>query len=103
MKKFLVGPSGNTISPATFTFDSKTGIATGTFNIYEYDDNLDVVSSGTHQENVGDMIYNKYLYLDETNRYNDVGKITTEECTPISTDYPTALNNFDIQYKHMYL
>lgn len=60
-------------------------------------------------ENVGDMVYSKYLYLDERNLYNSNGMITPAECTPISTDYPAGdnheyeLKNFDIQYKHMYL
>jgi len=37
------------------------------------------------------MVYNKYLYLDEKNIYNDEGRITENECTPITTDYPTTL------------
>ena len=60
-------------------------------------------------ENVGDMVYSKYLYLEEKNLYNSNGMITSKECTPITTDYPSGennqygLKNFDIQYKHMYL
>ena len=57
-------------------------------------------------ENVGDMVYGKYLYLNEKNLYNDNGYISEKECTPITTDYPNnngGLQNFDIQYKHMYL
>lgn len=58
------------------------------------------------EENVGDMVYGKYLYLNEKNLYNDDGYIYEKECTPITTDYPDdngGLQNFDIQYKHMYL
>lgn len=57
-------------------------------------------------ENVGDMVYSKYLYLNEKNLYNSQGFITENECTPITTDYPSntgGLQNFDIQYKYMYL
>jgi len=50
-------------------------------------------------ENVGDMVYGKYLYLNEKNLYNDEGYIYETECTLITTDYPNnngGLQNFDI-------
>ena len=58
------------------------------------------------KENVGDMVYGKYLYLTEKKIYNDEGIIAPSDsstCVPIITDYPSQLQNFDIQYKHMYL
>lgn len=110
MQKFLTGEDKNTPNAATFSFNSKTGEAIGTFTIYQYIENKenDTITIGLSdgilvKENVGDMVYNKYLYLDEKNIYNDEGRITENECTPITTDYPAALQNFDIQYKHMYL
>lgn len=110
MQKFLTGEDKQTPNAATFSFNSKTGEAIGTFTIYQYVENKenDIITIGLSdgilvKENVGDMVYNKYLYLDEKNIYNDEGRITENECTPITTDYPTTLQNFDIQYKHMYL
>jgi len=117
MQVFLKDNS-NSNNAASFSFNSKTGEAVGTFTVRIFKD--DVSFSGitasniasklkesarttlqTIQENVGDMVYNKYLYLEDTNRYNSQGWITANECTPISAD--CTLNNFDILYKHTYL
>lgn len=103
MKKFLIG---NAASPerAIFQFNSKTGEAIGTFNIYQYDsDDLSKLELTLVQENVGDMIYNQYLYLNERNHFNAEGRITTNECISITTDYPETLYDFTIEYKYMYL
>lgn len=54
-------------------------------------------------ENVGDMVYDKYLILKEKNSPNSNGFITTNECTPISTDCEGNLTNFKIEYRYMYL
>ena len=194
MRKFLDIRSGGTIEqpqysikPASFKFNSKTGVSTGTFNVRKFTDEgldqwdklarykgawnvrlklrqhwitdaesinnndyslitaespitrmeergndwgwllynagfdmldengeylftvkpfMDYTEETIITENVGDMIYGKYLYLNEKNLYNDEGYIYETECTPITTDYPNnngGLQNFDIQYKHMYL
>ena len=100
---------------AAFKFNSKTGEATGTFNVRKLADNyvassnsaaLDAVDSSSIisvTENVGDMVYNKYLYLNDRNYINDDGMITENDCTPINTDYPSDLNDFELKYKYMYL
>lgn len=108
MLTFLYGQTSDTIQAANFTFNSKTGEAK--INIKVKDGTTSTALSGETGnnyaevvENVGDMVYDKYLILDERNSYSSTGTIGPAQCSAITTDYPTNITNISILYKHMYL
>ena len=131
MKKFLVidtttdeqtQQTTDNIPAAAVVFNSKTGESTGEFkvrviNTSDYNAAFSLSSSATTnisdlmsissfksiKENVGDMVYGKYLYLTDRNYINENGTVTIDDCTKIYTDYEGGLNKFDLLYKNMYL
>lgn len=80
---------------ARFIFDSKTGEATGTFNLYINSENKEIT------QNVGDMVRSNYLIIDKRNKLDENGDIIIENCTEISTN--ENLTDFLILYRNMYL
>ena len=96
------------ITKCQFDFNSKTGVATGTFKIRVIPDpsvdipDLTSIAFSNITENVGDMVYDKYLFLSDRNYINETtGMVTNDECTKIVSD--GEISNLNIQYKHMYL
>ena len=113
-------------------FNSKTGEAIGTFkarkikqnvsysgnpdtipsigqndNTVSYTPFAELISAQNNvvmeiKENIGDMVYDKYLILQDKNTITN-GMITANDCTEVTTDYPKQLGSFEIQYKHMFL
>ena len=82
---------------AFFTFDSKTGISTGEFNVQvvkNQESKAEIIT-----ENVGDMVLSNYLIINERNVLEN-GIIKTKNCTPITTN--ENLSNFSIVYDNMY-
>jgi hypothetical protein len=57
----------------------------------------------TISENVGDMVYDKYLTIDRRNYPNDLGIISENECQKMTTDYQNGLSELNIVYKNLYL
>ena len=98
MKEF-VSDNGITCKDVSFSFDSKTGIALGTFNL---------PSSEIHVEKVGDMLRSGFITITNRNypcqdiTSNHYNYITDNDCTLISTNYPTGLKNVLITFKNMY-
>lgn len=116
---FLIDKDTQTYNSATVTFDSKTGEAVGHFRInaipvnttwagepvqgdYFNEFRLSATSRNI-AENIGDMVYDKYLILEGQNMPNAGGTITAEDCSNVTTDYENGLNNLSISYKHEYL
>ena len=107
MKKLF----GESIQPCEFTFNSATGEATGKFTINKYEtktteENGETVTNieltpYVVEENVGDMVYDKYLYLTDRNYFNSDNVVTENECTPVTAD--CELDNFNIEYRNRYL
>lgn len=83
---------------AEFEFDSKTGTAIGIFDINTFDEDKNPASKKI-TENVGDMVLSNYLIINERNILEN-GIITTEKCTPITTN--ENLSDFSIVYDNMY-
>lgn len=107
MKKFFVDNSNQSqqLQPVTFTFNSKTGEAIGSFGYYP---------SGTNQleiqeEDVGDMLRSNYIIIQDRNHPTAIGTIEcwTEEHKEYSHrimhDVNANLCNIQILYKNMYL
>lgn len=104
-----------TAFPITVTIDSKTGEAVGYFTLRVPDvegalpiEELDFSSQSTVilEKNVEDMVRSKYLVIEDHHRINDDGKITINDCSPITTDYPQeygGLTDVKIVYKYEYL
>ena len=101
---------------ATFSFNTKTGEALGTFQIRtmnaEVDPSTDWTTSQDYKtiseistivENVGDMVKSDYLVIEGESYFNDNGEITTNEAVPFLTNYENGLQNFSIDYKYTYL
>ena len=108
MVTFLYGNTSDTIQAASFTFNSKTGTATATFKVKDGTTSTALNGQTGNNyvevvENIGDMVYDKYLILDERNSYSSTGTIGPDQCSAITTDYPTDITNVSILYKHMYL
>lgn len=108
MVTFLYGNTSDTIQAASFTFNSKTGTATATFKVKDGTTSTALNGQTGNNyveivENIGDMVYDKYLILDERNSYSSTGTIGPDQCSAITTDYPTNITNVSILYKHMYL
>lgn len=58
------------------------------------------------EESVGDMLRSDYLVIENRNYPNSDGKITTNECSLVRTDYPAkygGLHNVQILYQNLYL
>lgn len=82
------------VQPAFFSFNSKTGEATGTFKVRTLDPINGNVIYATITENVGDMVYGSYLKLEDRNflhieinssspeEHNDIGTLTTPTLEP---------------------
>jgi hypothetical protein len=81
---FILDDVTYTPNKAHFSFNSKLGVAEGTFTVNYFEDPsieftsysglndfLSHASSTTVTENVGDMVYEKYLYLEDRN-YIDI-------------------------------
>lgn len=92
MKEFL-----NESYPATFTFDTATGEATGIFSC------LDALTgeSTSIKENVGDMVKSPYLIIREKSKIELNDTIDSSTCYEITSN--ESLTNFKIYYKNMYL
>lgn len=119
---FLVDQEDSQPKSATLTFNSKTGEAIGTFRVRQirpnvnFDEYIEPRSGGdyfsyfggsgdtkTVTENVGDMVYDKYLVLEGQNKPNENGTISIEDCSDVSTDYENGLQDLSISYKYTYL
>ena len=107
MKKFLVG-NGNLAQPVTFTFNSKTGQAIGSFSYY--DDNMNLIEN--QEEDVGDMLRSNYIIIQDRNYptsdgiiegWSDANTTTKQYSHRIFHDVTGGLNNIKILYKNMYL
>ena len=103
--------------PLHFSFNSKTGEATGTFT---YRKPIAVLSGSTiaatstadeYIEDVGDMLLSNNIVLVERNYPNSYGKIVKWENTTEGRTYshrlyhnlPSGISNLQIEYKYMYL
>jgi len=96
--------------PAHFSFDSKTGVARGTFNA------LKLAADVSHEiegcdinhttenitENVGDMLRSNFLMINGRST-TDMSTMTAQNLLPVTTNYSTNLTNLSIQYKNLYL
>lgn len=104
MKKFLIG-TGSQAQPATFSFNSKTGQAIGSFNYYA--DGLTLLTN--QEEDVGDMLRSNYIIIQDRNYPTAQGKIESwiaehkEYSHRILHDVSGGLKNIQILYKNMYL
>ena len=114
-------PEGSTqetpdLLPATFTFDTKTGEAIGTFQVRVLKSEVDPSTEWTQStvyteiseittvvENVGDMVKSDYLVVEGESYFNTNGMVTTNEAVPFLTNYENGLQNFSIDYKYTYL
>lgn len=96
----------------TFSFDSSTGKAIGTVRYIIINNGSPEVKN--FREDIGDCVRSEYLILDERNRFDENGKITTANCSYIYTDLlpaspgakstkPYSMNAVDLTYKNMYL
>ena len=113
MKLFLTDSETGLYFPITFTFDSKTGAATGIFSYRRStgDTLNDYAIVENKEEDVGDMLYSNYIIIRDRNYPSSDGKIlawrdTTEGVTyshKLVHDVPTALTNLQILYRNMYL
>ena len=88
----------------TFTFNSKTGEATGSFSIkilQTVTDTIDNVDYQTKVENVGDMVCSNYLIIEGRNYLNPEGEIIPENCHMITSN--ESLTDVLVFYQNMYL
>lgn len=101
--------SNNTILPARFEFNSKTGQALGYFKFRTPElamvgGNTSPVIANEEQQNVGDMVCSDYLIIRERNLYSPTdAQIYIDTCTKIETDYPENLTDFSLNYQNLYL
>lgn len=122
MEYFLKDDNGY-LFPATFTFNSKTGEAVGTFS-YRHPtvsltyngDSPKIAETSTiytdMKEDIGDMLYSNYIVIKDRNYPNEYGKVVswTDE-TPagvtyshkVEHDMPIEITNLQILYRNMYL
>lgn len=94
----------STSIPMTFTFNSKTGEATGSFSIkilQTVTDTIDNVDYQTKVENVGDMVCSNYLIIEGRNYLNPEGEIIPENCHMITSN--ESLTDVLVFYQNMYL
>ena len=112
LMQYFLSDVDTSFFPATFSFDSKTGEAIGTFIIRVADAQVDMPTTKAHirevattriEENVGDMIQSDYLTIEDRNYPNASGIITLEECSLVYTDYSPELTNVSIIFQNMYL
>ena len=99
MKSFI-----STSTPMTFTFNSKTGEAIGSFSIKIFQlatDNINNVSYQIKEENVGDMVCSDYLTIEGRNYLNSDGAIVPENCHIITSN--ESLTDVLVFYQNMYL
>lgn len=106
MSDFIKDTNGQ-IVPAAFTINSKNGQAVA--YIKYRNTNLDSPAMIESEENVGDMILSNYLLIEERNYPNAIGQIQIwseehpEYSHKVYCDIAGGLQNFDIQYKFLYL
>lgn len=101
MKQFIClenGPKGNAV---ICSFNSKTGEATGIFNVNTY--NGQETSWKEVEENIGDMVRSDYLIIEGRNYPNTLGYITKRECKTITTDFIEPLTGVSVIFQNMYL
>lgn len=115
MKYFLCDEDGETLLTSDFTFDCKTGKATG---VMQYRLRGTSISTSTNfeswgtitevEESVGDMVISEYLKIEDRNYPNEEGYILpwSEENPNYShrvyTNTINGLSNIFITYKYMY-
>lgn len=103
MEGFL--KNGNSVYPATFTFDCKNGRTKGTFSYTNIQGNTEK----DVKEDVGDMVKSEYLTIEDRNYQNEDGYIVgwTEDNPTTSHriyhDIEGGITNFKLEYKYMYL
>ena len=89
----------------TFTIDSKTGEAKGSFSVRQLRTTKDKVDDDASfyevKENVGDMIISDYLIIEGRNYLNSNGEISSSDCKEITSN--EDLTNVLIFFKNMYL
>ena len=116
MAYFLKDGSG-VIQPVTFTFNSETGKATGTFKYrtigtddFNDFDTYEAASLTTEkEEDVGDMLRSNYIILRDRNMPTDQGYIKEWEADHklqshrIYHDISSDISKVSIWYKNMYL
>ena len=99
---------GDSLAQATFTFNSETGSATGTFT---YKVKLTSNSFGLIEmtEDVGDMLQSNYIIIQDRNYPTAAGKIHgwqtnhPEYSHRITHNVSGGLHNIQVLYKNMYL
>ena len=102
MKKFI--NANDTERPMTFSFNSKTGEAKGTFYVKQLkntSEDIDEVSFYPVEENVGDMIVSDYLIIEGRNYINSDGEISLQDCKKIESN--EDLTDVLIFFENMYL
>ena len=111
MKKFLTvdGTSNGDLASGNFVFDSKKGIATGTFiipnNVMQamIDElYIDEAYTADIKMLVGDMLRSDFITIVDRNYPDDNNYIKDENCTEITTNYPGGIQNILITFKNMY-
>ena len=113
MRKFLLtaaqeeDPGTLTLAPATFTFNSGTGEATGIFCYRKIDSPTTLTEN--IEENVGDMLQSNYIIIRDRNYPTATGHIVgwsqdnKEYSHRIYHTSNVPLENLSIEYKNMYL
>ena len=88
----------------TFTINSKTGEAKGSFWVKQLRTTADKVDNASFyevDENVGDMIISNYLIIEGRNYLNSNGEISSSDCKEITSN--EDLTDVLIFFKNMYL
>lgn len=117
MKYFITGYTADGTQETysvTISIDSKTGEATGRFEIRASEleqampSQLSDFGNYTRyflEESVADMIKSNYLVINERNSPNENGEIGGADCTEIKTDYPATqggLTRIRLYFQNMY-
>lgn len=96
MKSFVYDAQTEACRSVSFTFNSKKGIAEGSFTVPYKNSNLSLT------EKVGDMLRSDFITIVDRNYPKPNNYITNDECSVISTNYPGGLQNVLITFKNMY-
>lgn len=96
MKSFVYDTQTEACRSVSFTFNSKKGIAEGSFTVPYKNSNLSLT------EKVGDMLRSDFITIVDRNYPKPNNYITNDECSVISTNYPGGLQNVLITFKNMY-
>lgn len=116
---YLLKDTNDAVMPVTFTFDSKTGEAIGSFsyrkptntipNSEEFNNFGTIVTD--QEEDVGDMLYSNYITIKDRNYPDEHGEIVQWRddaighgfAHKVTHDVLTPLTHVQIEYKNIYL